>query len=163
VSKVIRHENPAVEALMKASEKTRPGFTEARIRRNVCRLKAPKNSRSRGWWGLSEEEWCDVRIRASSETTVSNIFEVEMQESKRRRETEDEGYQEEADEAQPFCALSDERFEERFDKRINEWVFVDAVKLCGELAEKYNVVDGALVKFTCVEECDLPPRKKRSV
>jgi len=56
------------------------------------------------------------------------------------------------DESQPTCALSTEPFKEEWDEGIQEWVFVDAVRVTPDVAAELRLTPGVIVKVALLDE-----------
>lgn len=56
----------------------------------------------------------------------------------------------EEDPSQPTCAISGEPFERSYDPETDKWYYDDAVVLTGEKAAHYGVMEGSIVKATCL-------------
>ncbi|CAL5224399.1 g7081 [Coccomyxa viridis] len=57
-----------------------------------------------------------------------------------------------ADDSQPVCALSGERFDTFWDDAREEWRYRDAISLTAEQAARYGVQPGTIVKVSCLSD-----------
>uniref|UniRef100_A0A061QNK9 Pre-mRNA cleavage complex 2 protein Pcf11 n=1 Tax=Tetraselmis sp. GSL018 TaxID=582737 RepID=A0A061QNK9_9CHLO len=140
---VFHMQNPAaVLALLDSSEKLRVKHLEFKFQRR--RLLRATQTSSRAWY-VSAEAWVSGK-RPHSEA-VSGVFfgteEVVKEEEPAMQSVP-------ADDSQPLCAISGEKFEEFFDERNQEWRYKDARRLTGQEAAAYGVHDGAIVLVSCL-------------
>uniref|UniRef100_A0A7S0S037 PCFS4-like zinc finger domain-containing protein n=1 Tax=Chlamydomonas leiostraca TaxID=1034604 RepID=A0A7S0S037_9CHLO len=66
----------------------------------------------------------------------------------------------EEDPSQPTCAISGEPFERSYDPDTDKWYYDDAVVLRGEQAARYGVMEGSIVKATCLAGAPPPQAAK---
>ena len=56
------------------------------------------------------------------------------------------------DETQPLCAISSEPFKEEWNEELQEWVFIDAVRLTASVASELGLDEGVIVKVGLLDD-----------
>ncbi|CAK0785565.1 hypothetical protein CVIRNUC_008775 [Coccomyxa viridis] len=94
-------------------------------------------------WFVNTDNW--IAGTAADMQAAPVFFDIEGKQSEEQQEVSIP-----ADDSQPVCALSGERFDTFWDDAHEEWRFRDAVRLNAEQAARYGVPSGTIVKVSCL-------------
>lgn len=136
----------AVNELLECSALQRRKFLDLQFMRRK-RLKNLTHSCRQ--WFVTADQWVDGTTIAAD--APQPFLEVTIEEQPEAECSEP------ADESQPSCAISGERFEQYWDPDTQTWRYRDAKRLFGEEAERYGVPDGSLVIVKCLATCKAQP------
>ena len=126
----------AITELMEATARTKPRFLDLIFQKNRARRLARGNM-SRAWYPS-----------AISDEPMPEVDDDEPLPDAPRPEVEEEpGWYEKGGE---LCAISDEPFETRYDATNDRWLYLDAVRASEEVAEKFDIPVGSVIKAACL-------------